>query len=246
MEDWELIRESVVALSRIEGEHSCYYIKLSVLKLFEAIGLPSQCDGQIAQYIEDVKKRNAYETKPGFSAWIRLKTDLVLSHFPLSKLLPAIYEVLKSSNGQDIVESGLIVLTKRVIKLSNSSVVANTVIPHSWFSMFQLKLICFLGLGCRLCIVLHLPSQHLSFSDAHMPRLCIAERCQLLSVFWSVHEMVRQFLYRPMYRSQTVWNYFGCLGHYLYGCRSQRMHREIVDGRYGRARLQVCPFVGCG
>ena len=131
VEDWELIRESVVALSRIEGEHSCYYIKLSVLKLFEAIGLPSQCDGQIAQYIEDVKKRNVYETKPGFSAWIRLKTDLVLSHFPLSKLLPAIYEVLKPSNGQDIVESGLIVLTKRVIKLSNSSVVANTVIPHS-------------------------------------------------------------------------------------------------------------------
>lgn len=67
-----------------------------------------------------------------------LQTELLLNHSPLDCLLSAVDGVLRLENGPDIVESGLAALTKRVAKLSHSSVLSNSVrLPHDRNKTFE-------------------------------------------------------------------------------------------------------------
>lgn len=133
VEDWEMIRNTVGSLSSLEEQHPSFYIKLAVLKLFETLGMAGKWQLLIEITSTDEYKHRLNQLTPGFANWIRLKTELVLQHFSLNCIFPAIKETLSlqyQTNGIDVAEPALKILTQRVARLSSSSVLANSVVCY--------------------------------------------------------------------------------------------------------------------
>ena len=147
VEDWEMIREAVSALVPIENDHRSYYIKSAILKLFQM--LPNMAgDLDFFKAYREELVRKLYYNQPGFSDWLRLKTELIVNKISLNCMLPAIDHLLPPHNGTviflliifavdiifyflilgtDVVEMALKGLKNRLARLSSSSVLANTV-----------------------------------------------------------------------------------------------------------------------
>lgn len=102
VEDWEMIRKAVATLALIEKNHSSYYIKLAVLKLFQQLpGLSSHLEWAVLQE-ESVRK--LYSLQPGFGDWMRLKTELIVKHISLNTALIVMCNILPPKNGKDLLK----------------------------------------------------------------------------------------------------------------------------------------------
>ena len=133
VEDWEMIRNTVGGLSSMEEKHPSFYIKLAVLKLFETLGMAGNWQLLFKITNSNEQEQRLNQLTPGYANWIRLKTQLVLQHFSLSCIFPAIKETLSLQYQNDLIdvaEPALKILTQRVARLSSSSVLANSVVCY--------------------------------------------------------------------------------------------------------------------
>lgn len=79
VEDWQMIREAVSALSVIEQSQPCYYIKLAVLQLFKQLGMHGNVDFFKEQIRGGESVRELLHQHPGFSDWVSLIKQVALA-----------------------------------------------------------------------------------------------------------------------------------------------------------------------
>lgn len=137
VQDWEMIRNSVATFVPIEKHHPSFYIKLTILKIFKMLkgmaGTP-----EFFRIYRDESVRQLYYHHPGFSEWLGITTELVLSEGSLNSVLEAhslaIQEFLAFYSGLEVVEAAMRSLTNRFARFSRSSVMANHI--NSYITYF--------------------------------------------------------------------------------------------------------------
>lgn len=132
-----MIRNSVATFVPIEKHHPSFYIKLTILKIFKMLkgmaGTP-----EFFRIYRDESVRQLYYHHPGFSEWLGITTELVLSEGSLNSVLEAhslaIQEFLAFYSGLEVVEAAMRSLTNRFARFSRSSVMANHI--NSYITYF--------------------------------------------------------------------------------------------------------------
>lgn len=88
VQDWEMIRNSVSAFVPIENNHPSFYIKLTILKIFKVLkGMVGSIEFFRVYRDESVRQLQCHQ--PGFSKWLMLKTEHVLTESSLNSVLEA-------------------------------------------------------------------------------------------------------------------------------------------------------------
>ncbi len=86
MEDWELIRKAVSEFIPIENDHPSFYIRLSILKIFQMLPGIMIEDSEFLRMYRDESVRTLHAHQPGFNEWLKLKTELLFNEVSINSL----------------------------------------------------------------------------------------------------------------------------------------------------------------